>query len=345
MVRCGLIGCGNVAAEMHVPAIRALENVRLEAVCDTDPERMATFAAGNGIGKRFARVDEFLDQNGDLDFVIIATPGFTHHAVAKQVIAAGLDVLVEKPLALRHDQCLELKRDAESRGVKVCVGQTWRFRDPVIKAKRALDEGLIGQIYQVTIAHHGGSLFHVSEPCWSWEEKRHRTLLYDHAIHLLDLAVYFAGPVQRLLGIQVIDDPHLQVTARVYALVEHTSGAVGLVDLQMFASSNFTQCDFFGTANDVQIKFFPHSYQLYSGRVNPLDELCREFTRLKDFVVPRLSRAVWRPAVPPRALPHYRLLVNWVQSLTDPSAKPPVTIDDVLPTMEFLELLANHVYG
>lgn len=331
---------------MHLPALRALPGAAVEAVCDTNPVRLEAFALRYRIPRRSADLESFLAENaGRLDVVLLATPGFTHHDLATQVIEAGFHVFVEKPLASTTSECLDLNRRAARCGVKVCVGQTWRFRDPVLRAIQARDQGLIGAIYQVNVTHHGGSLFHVSEPEWSWREKEHKILIYDHAIHLLDLQVFFAGPVRRVIGLQTTDDATLGCTTRVHALVEHASGAVGLVDVQMFASSNFTKLDLFGTANDVEVKFFPHGFRLNSGRVNPLDELHAEFKRVRDFIAPALWGRIRGNAVPRRAVPHHRILQAFIHDLEDPAAPPPVGIDDVLPTMEFLEELTEHVYA
>ncbi len=345
MVRCGLIGCGNVATEMHLPALRALPEVQLESVCDTNPERLQAFVARFAISKSFSDVDTFLAESKDLDFVVVGTPGFTHYALTKRVIEHGLHVFVEKPLALRFADCLDLKKRAADRDIKVCVGQTWRFRDPVLRAREALEQGLVGRAYQINVVHHAGSLFHASEPPWSWREREHKVLLYEHAIHLLDLEVLVAGPVEQVVGVRVIDDPHLHATTHIYALVVHGSGAVGLIDVQAFASSNFTYFEIYGTANDVQIKFFPHGYRIYSGRINPLDEVYHDFLRVKDFIMPIVAGAIRRPRVPRRALPHYRLFQQFVQSLKDDSVSVPVTIGDVLPTMELLEQLSKEVYS
>lgn len=345
MVRCGIIGCGNVVEEMHLPVLGALPGVRLEAVCDTDPERLRAFVARYAVSRPSTNLEAFLGENKDLDFIIVATPGYTHYEVVKRLLEARVPIFVEKPLSLNFAEAVDLQKRAQDLGVKVCVGQTWRFRDPVLRAKDAQERGLVGKIYQVNVVHHGESSFHCSAPPWAWEEREHKILLYEHAIHLLDLQVCFAGPIRELLVIKAIQDKHLRATTQVYALVEHESGAIGIVDLQLFSSSNFTHFEAYGTANDIQIKFFPHSYRLYSGRVNPVDELYHEFLRMKDFVWPVVKAKIRRPMVPRRALPHFRMLKEFVRAVADDSARVPVAIEDVLPTMSYLDQLSKAVYG
>lgn len=346
MVRGALVGCGDIVGEMHMPAWHAIPEVSLVAVCDTKSERRMAFARQYKLNeKSYSSIHDLLETIPDLDFVSIATPGFTHYELCRAAIDAGVHVLVEKPLSLRMEETLDLQERAHKQGVKVCVGHTYRFREPVIRAKEACAQGLVGQIYQVNVVHHGESLFHASEPPWRYQEHENKVLLYELAIHFLDLQVYFAGPVGKILFLKTDYNHHLKATTRVYALIEHTSGSIGIVDYQVFASSNYTQFEIFGTANDVLIKFFPHYYRLYSGRINPLDELYYDFLRIKDFVLPTLFGKFRKEPVPRRALPHYRLFRRFVDSLLDDSVPVPVSIESVLPTMEFLEMLRTRIYG
>jgi predicted dehydrogenase len=207
--------------------------------------------------------------------------------------------------------------------------------------RRALKDGQIGQVYQVDTTHHGESIFNDPSP-WIWEERTHRVLLYEHAIHFLDLHAYFAGRVRTLMALKTQVDEHLNCTTRINALVEHETGVIGNIDLQLFASSNYTQVEVFGTANDALMQFSPEGHRIYSGRVNPFDEMFLAARRTMQFVVPRLSEKVRPPAMPRKSSPHYRLFSEFVQVIREGSTRVPVSIDDVLPTMELLEALSAY---
>lgn len=345
MVRGGLVGCGQIVDEMHMCAWRAIPNMRIEFVCDRDQKRLGGFAGKYGIGKIYLSLDDALTENPNVDFLSIATPGFTHYELCKAGIEAGVDVLVEKPLALSLKETLDLQASAQAKGVKVCVGQTSRFRDPVLAAKEACERGLVGTIYQINVSHHGESFFHAAEPKWRWQEQANKILLYELAIHLLDLEVYFGGPVTEVRGLEIMYDPHLDAVTHVYAIVRHASGVIGMVDFQMLASSSFSHFEIYGTVNDVRIKFFPHYYRLYSGRLNPLDELYYDFVRIWDFVVPTLKQKFLRRQIPRRVLPHFRLFREFVDAVENGATPVPVSIESVIPTMEFLELLSEKIYG
>lgn len=343
-IKCAIIGCGRIVEDIHIHVFRSIQDLSVEAICDSNEHRLEEFGNRWGISKRYTDVNELLHDNPNLDFVSISTPGFTHYEICKQVIGSGFNVFVEKPLTLSLAEALDIQELARSAGVKVCVGQSYRFRDSIIKAKGAQQNGLIGEIRQVNCVHHGKSLF--SEPTrWSWEERKHKVLLYEMTIHLIDLEVFFAGPVRRIIGFDKRVDENSNITTCVYAIVEHETGAVGLIDLQLFSSSNFTRFELYGRSRDIIVKLYPEHCCIRRGHVTPLHELSCELRRLGELVHASLRERVHPNAVKRRALPHYRLLRQFVRHLKDESVPNPVPIESVLPTMELLEELGRSTYG
>lgn len=343
MVRCGLIGCGRIVEDIHIRAFSAIEDLEIAAICDINPVIINSFGDKYKIKLRYDNVEAFLDENLDLDFVSIATPGFTHFELCEKVIKKGINLLVEKPVTLNLREAVSLKSMAEKNGVKLCVMQNYRFREPVIKAKKALDRGLLGEVYQVNSVLHLGSLY--NEPSsWSWQERKNKVLLYELSIHLLDLQTYFAGSINKIIGIKYKYSKHLDCTTHIYALIEFQSGAVGIIDIQLFASSNYMHFEVFGTANDVRIKFRPHYYRIYSGTVNPIDELYYDFRRIWDFAIPVIKEIFIKPSIPRRVMSHFLLIKQFVDSLRRDNIPNPVPMESVLPTMEILEELAKVVY-
>jgi len=341
-MNCGIIGCGRNVEDLHMPAIKAIKDLRLEAVCDTSQERLEQFSMQYDVPNSYYELDEFLNSSSSLDFVVISTPGFTHYEIARKLLSKKGNLLIEKPITLTFDQVLHLKELADSTGSRVGVIQNYRYRDPVIKAKEAQSKGVIGDVTQINVVFHGHPIY--SEPAsWSWDERTNKTLLYEMMIHFLDLQVYFAGPVQRVLACHTKVDEILDVTTNIYALVEHKSKAVGIIDLQLFASSNYLQFEVFGTANDVTIKFQPHYLRIYSGTLNPIDELLLDGKRILDFGLEALLDRIQPMRVNRRAVSHYRVFSLFVESIR--KSKPfPIDITQIIPTMEYAQMLSDLVY-
>jgi len=341
-MRCGIIGCGRNTEDMHIPALKGLTGVEIAAVHDIDSERLKRFAEKFDIENYFENLNAFFDFCSSVDFIIISTPGFTHFELCKSALQRNFNVLMEKPATLNIEDTRTLMELASQQQVKVGVIQNYRYRDPVIKAKKAQDEGVIGKVTQFNSIFHGHSLF--SEPTpWSWEERKNKSLLYEMMIHMLDLQVYFAGPVKRIIGFHSKMDKILKTTTNIYAIVEHESNAIGILDFQLFSSSNYIGFEIFGTANDVKVKFQPHYLRIYSGTVNPLDEIYYDYKRIWDFGFEALKDRLHKPKVNRRARSHFELFKRFVDCLE--KKKPfPVDISEVIPTMEYAQMLSDLTY-
>ena len=89
MVRYAIIGAGAVSDYHHVPGIRLDQRAELVAVCD--PNRRAARPAAQGLGHRRRSRPKYQDiaNDPDIDAVIIATPNFTHHAIAVACAQGG----------------------------------------------------------------------------------------------------------------------------------------------------------------------------------------------------------------------------------------------------------------
>lgn len=342
MITCAIIGCGRNVEDLHMPAFHALKEVEVIACCDMNHSRLKEFGKKYDINNQFINFDELLKSNLKIDFVDVSTPGKTHYEICMQALESGFNLLVEKPITLSLKETLDLKNIAEKKKLKVCVIQNYRYRDVVLQAKKDMDEGRIGTINQVNVTFHGQSVFNEPTP-WSWKEREYKTLLYEICIHFVDLQIYFAGRVKRIIGVKSSCSDILQCTEKIYALVEHENGAIGIIDLQFNTSSNYTHLELFGSANDVLIKFFPEYYCLYSGNINPLDELYYDFKRIFDFAIPVLKEKFKKPQIKRRAKAHYRLFKQFIDALVH-DEKMPVSLDDVIPTMELVEELSKIAY-
>jgi predicted dehydrogenase len=339
----GIIGCGRNTEDMHIPAIKGINGLNIKGICDKNKERLKNFAQKHGIKDYFYEPDTFFNFCSDVDFIIISTPGFTHFDLCKEALDRKFNVLVEKPVTLNLKDAIRLKDMAKRHKRQVGVIQNYRYREPVIKAKKAQIDGIVGKITQFNATFHGQSIF--NEPTsWSWEERKHKILLFELMIHLLDLQVYFAGPVKKIIGCHTKVDRILDTTTNVYALVEHENQAIGIVDFQLFSSSNYIGFELFGTANDIKIKLQPHYLRIYSGTVNPIDEIYYDWKRIWDFGLKTFKDKLFKPKVSRRVHSHYELIKLFAECIKRQQPFP-VGIDNVVPTMHYVQMLSDLVYG
>ena len=92
----GLIGCGQVASLFHVPAIREVPQVKIEAITDVDGDQVERFGRRHGIEKRYTNYLSMFAEC-DIDSVLVCTPPQTHSQIILDAIDRGLHVLCEKP--------------------------------------------------------------------------------------------------------------------------------------------------------------------------------------------------------------------------------------------------------
>src|SRR5262249_42714043 len=102
----GIVGCGK-GSRPHIPALRAARGGELAAAVGVDPR--AARAAGAAVARSLAELIE------RVDLVAVCTPPETHANVALDALAAGRDVLVEKPLAATLDDADRIVAAAEGR--------------------------------------------------------------------------------------------------------------------------------------------------------------------------------------------------------------------------------------
>ena len=117
----------------------------LKAICDADPERLASLKAEYP-NAEFHQSTEDLFSRSDLDAVVIATPAPTHYELALTAMEAGLDVLVEKPMALHVEEGKKLVEASQKLNRVLMVGHVLEYHSVITKLRELLDEGALGKI-------------------------------------------------------------------------------------------------------------------------------------------------------------------------------------------------------
>ena len=141
----GVVGvCGRGAALKAV--CDALDNVHVQAMCDTNKEALNALAAGRGAPERYVDYEEMLGAS-QLDAVIIGTPMHLHVPQTVQALAENLHVLSEVPAGVSVEECRELVRACErSSGVYMMAENMCCFKH-VVMVTELVRRGLFGETY------------------------------------------------------------------------------------------------------------------------------------------------------------------------------------------------------
>jgi predicted dehydrogenase len=131
----------------HVKLVAAQSRARLVAIVDPAPEARAYASAART--RWFATIDELLAAEPP-DGAIVATPNALHHAHAAMLIAAGVPVLVEKPVATTAAEGEAIAEAAAGSDVPVLVGHHRRHSPRLLAARELIHGGRIGEVVAVS---------------------------------------------------------------------------------------------------------------------------------------------------------------------------------------------------
>ena len=145
MVNIGIIGCGHWGPN-HVRIFSSLPDSNAMMCSDIDELRLKTMKElfdGIEVSKDYKDILN----NKDIDAVCIAAPTNLHFTITKEALDAGKHVLCEKPLALKVEECQQLKDLAEKKGLVLMVGHVFLFNAGILWLKEYIDSGELGAIH------------------------------------------------------------------------------------------------------------------------------------------------------------------------------------------------------
>jgi len=224
-----VIGLGKVA-DTHARALASLPGSRFVAVCDPVLERCEAFESRYGV-KAYQRLEDLLGDD-DVQAVTICTPHPTHAETAVRAARAGRHVLVEKPMAIRLSDCDAMIEAAAANGVKLGVISQRRLYEPVLRVRKAVVEGRIGEPALGTMMVLGwrDAAYYRLDPwrgTWSGEGGG---VLVSQVTHYLDLFQWLMGPVVELFGYwDNLNHPTIEVEDTAVAVLRFANGALGSI--------------------------------------------------------------------------------------------------------------------
>ena len=232
-MKYALIGCGRIAVN-HVKAVNN-NNLEFVAACDTVPENIDILFGkqkpnGEENIKRYTDYKKMIEENPDLEVVSIATPSGLHAEVALFCIDHGINVIIEKPMAMCMSDADEIIRRSEEKGVVVSACHQNRFNIAVQKMKTALDEGRFGKISHgsINVRWNRNKAYYDQAP-WRGTWQDDGGCLMNQCIHGIDLLRWMMGnEVDTVYG--VIRQHYLEAEDIGMAVVTFKNGAVGTIE-------------------------------------------------------------------------------------------------------------------
>jgi predicted dehydrogenase len=200
-----IAGCGRIAA-LNVLGYKDHPEAEIYAVCDQDSVKAETLAAQVGAKKVYTDYQQMLDDR-DIDAIDLLVPHHLHHDMAIAACNAKKHISVQKPMALTVTECDDMIQAAKSNKVKLKVFENFVFYPPIVKAKKLIEAGEIGDISTIRLKMVAGGNHHgwkVDPATWLWrmEEKTcgGGPLVFDDGYHKFSLAYHFLGQAEKIFA-------------------------------------------------------------------------------------------------------------------------------------------------
>ena len=228
-----LIGCGRISPN-HIDAAQQ-NGFNIVALCDINPVMIEDKIKRLNLTQDIMKYTNYKEMisKADIDLIAIATESGNHAKIALDCIEKGIDLIIEKPIALSLTDADAIIEAAEENGVKVCACHQNRFNKSIQKIRKAMEEGRFGRLF------HGAA--HVR---WKREESYYKQApwrgsweqdggaLMNQCIHNIDLLRWMMGDeIVEVMGMtDRLHHHYIDAEDLGLALIRFTNGAYGVIE-------------------------------------------------------------------------------------------------------------------
>jgi predicted dehydrogenase len=217
---------GGLIGPRHAQSIISNPNTTLIALVDPAPHGPQLAASLNTA--HYTSLTTLISSPHRPDAALICTPNHTHVPLALELIAAGISVLVEKPVSTTIEDGKRLIEAAREKNVKVLVGHHRRFNPYLIAAKKEVDGGRLGKIIAVqgawALKKPDSYFYGIGE--WRRGQSGGGTVLIN-LIHEIDLLQYLLGPINLVSALETIKTRGFEAEEGAAITMRFKSGVVG----------------------------------------------------------------------------------------------------------------------
>ncbi|MGI8907489.1 MAG: Gfo/Idh/MocA family protein [Candidatus Sumerlaeaceae bacterium] len=234
--RVGVVGCGAIS-DVYFTNGRKFQALEMVSCCDLDANKATSQAGKHGVSRTCSVEDIFADP--DIDIILNLTIPVAHGEIALRALQAGKSTYGEKPLAVRLDDGRRMIELAREKNLRVgCAPDTFLGASHQT-ARRAIDEGMIGQPIAANcfMLGHGVETWH---PNPEFYYKPGGGPMFDMGPYYLTALINMLGPVRRVTGSAGINMPQrtissqplagkvidVEVPTHVVAVLDFHSGAI-----------------------------------------------------------------------------------------------------------------------
>ena len=235
-MKYALIGCGRIATN-HVKAA-LLNNLEFVAACDLKIENIEQLLEKHGLEEnksieKYTDYRRMIEEHPELDLVAIATSSGSHAEIALFCIDNGINVIIEKPMAMCIADADEIIKRAKKNNVEVCACHQNRFNVAVQQVRKAVEANRLGEISHGSIHvrwNRGEEYYKQASWRGTWEEDG--GCLMNQCIHSIDMLRWLMGDEVKSIFGQTRRRQHeyLETEDVGVAIVTFANGAVATIE-------------------------------------------------------------------------------------------------------------------
>ena len=234
-MKYALIGCGRIATNHMKAAMN--NNLEISAVCDIIYDKMDELLAKHGLEneKSIRKYDDYKKMIEDIkpELVSIATESGNHAEIALYCIDNGINVIIEKPMAMSMSDADEIIRRSEEKGVKVSACHQNRFNIGIQELRKAIEAGRFGKLSHgsIHVRWNRNENYYKQAP-WRGTWAQDGGALMNQCIHGIDLLRWMMGDeIDEIYGAtrQQFHD-YLEAEDVGMAVIKFKNGAIGTIE-------------------------------------------------------------------------------------------------------------------
>ncbi len=188
MIRAGLVGFGMAGRVFHGPLLSSVEGLELAAVMERSTNKGAERYPGITV---YRSLDAMLADKS-LGLFVVATPNATHYEIAKQILSAGKNVVVDKPMSMTSAEAAELIGLARKHKVLLVPFHNRRWDSDFLTIQKLLHEGSLGRLVALESRFDRWRPARLTERLWK-EDVDSGGMLQDLGPHLVDQPLALFG--------------------------------------------------------------------------------------------------------------------------------------------------------
>ncbi len=267
-IRMAIVGAGTWG-ENHARLYQEHPFCEVVAICDLNLKRARESASRLGIDKVFDDYVTMLNEV-DCDAVAIVTPDFAHTEPALCAASYKKHLLIEKPIATKKEEIIQIMRAVKDNGVRAMVDLHNRWSPPFNRAAQAIEQGILGQVYSGYYRMNDAKWVATDMLSWAAES----SILWFLGTHSIDtLNWLFNSKVRRVYSVSregILKGMGIDTVDEYLTTLEYENGCVAQMENGWITPNanpcvNDIKCNILGTKGMIEIDASNHSLiQLYT---------------------------------------------------------------------------------